>query len=383
MKKILIVMLMVLCASSLFADFRFSGKVKTVWSYDFESKQFSFKGRDKNANGEQAAANMTVKATGDFYSITLQGALYSRSAATEGIKARITLRGIKLLNEFDINPKVIKSFDIYIGNSIIRSNYVYADPLKHDDGSVQLLLATNYMNLPFGFEMAIGNFTLRTGMTIADAHEEYGFNVRGSFLDGAILAEAGYSYNSDTNEPSSKDRSGHKFEDGGNGSRFGTSAAIDIAKLAKKENLNVILSADAQLNLDNSDANAYYAAAVVKYKNWFAGFEYKYIPKTIEKWEAETKTYNKIAHARISAVEGKIQYTFDTKHTPVLFATAGYMFDRHDLESDYKDEGFLFGIGASITVKEMTVKVEYKYTDYEWAQFYGQSKLNFELNFSF
>ena len=382
MKKILIIILAILCATSAFADFKFTGKAKIVWAYDFNNGEFTASGRE----GE-AAANMTVRATGDFYSIVLQGALYSRSSATEGIRARITLRAIKLLEEFDIKFDKIKAFDLYAGNSIIRGNHVYADPFGHDDGSVQLLIATNYMYFPYGFELAIGDFTFKTGMTLAsdstthEKHQEFGFNLKGSFLNGALLAEAGFAYNNDTNEPTSKDRRGHKFEDGGNGRRFGTSFSVDVAKLAGSENLNAILSADAQLNLDNKDANAYYAAAVVKYKNWIGGFEYKYIPKTIEEWKEGNLP--KISRARITAVEGIIQYTFDTKHTPKIFVTAGYMLDRHDLDSEFKDSGLLFGIGASIKVKEMTVKVEYKNNDHEMSKHYGQNKLNFEINFSF
>ena len=374
MKKTLVIILIVLCAvTSLFAEFKFSGKAKIVWSYDFDNKEFTYSGRD----GE-AAANMTVRATGDFYSIVLQGPLYSRSSASEGIRARITLRAIKLLEEFDIKFDKIKTLDIYAGNSIIRGNHVYADPLGHDDGSVQLLIATNYANLPYGFELGTKTFTLKTGMTIADGHEEYGFNLKGSFLDGALLAEAGYAYNSDDHEPDSSDRSGHKFADGGNGNRIGTSFQIDIAKIAGSENWSTILSADAQLNLDNQDANAYYAAAVVKYKSWFAGFEYKYIPVTLEYKERPYKH-----NARLSGVEGKLQYSFDTKHSPVVFVTAGYMFDRTEFDYNVTDKGVLVGFGASIKVKEMTVKVDYKYTDYEWGKITGQSKLNFEINFSF
>jgi len=379
-KTFIIILTLLICTTALFAEFKFSGKAKIVWSYDFESKKFTYTGRD----GE-AAANMTVRANGDFYSIVLQGALYSRSSSTEGIRARITLKALKLLEEFDIKFDNLKSLDIYAGNSIIRGNHVYVDPLGHDDGSVQLLIATNYMNLPYGFEIATKTFTLKTGMTLADGHQEYGFNLKGNFCDGALLAEAGVAYNSDTNEPSSKDRSGHKFADGGNGHRFGTSFQIDIAKLAKSENLNVILSTDAQLNFDIPEANAYYAAAVVKYKNWFIGAEYKHIPVSLEYIETdakgkETTVYHK---ARVSGVEGKIQYTFDTKHSPVVFATAGYMFDRSQYDYDITHEGLLLGFGASIKVKEMTVKVDYRYTDYEWGKITGQSKLNFEINFSF
>ena len=385
MKKLLLTLLTILCATSAFADFKFTGKAKIVWAYDFNKSEFTASGREGTA-----AVNMSVRATGDFYSIALQGALYSRSSSEEGIRARITLRTIKLLEEFDIKFDKIKAFDLYAGNSIIRANHVYADPFAHDDGSVQLLIATNYMYFPYGFELVIDKLTIKTGMTLASdskthvKHQEFGFNLKGAFLDGALLAEAGFAYNNDTNEPSSKDRSGHKFEDGGNGRRFGTSFTLDIAKIAGSENLNAILSADAQLNFDNPDANAYYAAAVAKYKNWFAGFEYKYIPKSIEKLEEDGKTiHEQIKRARITAIEGIIQYTFDTKHTPKIFVTAGYILDRHDLDSDYKDSGLLFSVGASIKVKEMTVKVEYKHNDYELSKFYGQSKLNFEISFSF
>lgn len=378
MKKTLLIILAILCVTSAFADFKFTGKAKIVWAYDFNKGEFTASGRE----GE-AAVNMTVRASGDFYSITLQGPLFSRSTAYEGMKGRITLKAIKLLEEFDIKVDKIKSLDIYAGNSIIRANHVYADPFAHDDGSLQLLLATNSRYFPYGLELTVDNLTLKTGMTIASEHQEYGLNFKGSFLDGALVAEAGYAYNSDKEFKSetvngNNYRYGHKFSDGGNGRRFGTSVTVDIAKLAGSENLNAILSADAQLNLDYKRANAYYAAAVVKYKNWFAGFEYKYIPVELS-YEVAPKKHE----ARLSAVEGKIQYTFDTKHSPVLYATAGYILDRSELDFDKTDKGPLFSCGAKITIKDMTVKIEYKYTTFELDQFYGQSKLNFEINFSF
>lgn len=378
MKKTLIIILAILCATSAFADFKFTGKAKIVWAYDFATSQFTAKGRE----GE-AAVNMTVRASGDFYSIVLQGPLFSRSTAKEGMKGRITLKAVKLLEEFDIKLDKIKALDIYAGNSIIRANHVYADPFGHDDGSLQLLIATNSRYFPYGLELTVDNFTIKTGMTIASEHQEFGFNFKGSFLDGALLAEAGFAFNNDKEFKSetvncNEYRYGHKFSDGGNGKRVGTSFSVDIAKLAGSENLNAILSADAQLNLDYKRANAYYAAAVVKYKNWFAGFEYKYIPV-----ELSYNTLPKKHEARVSAVEGKIQYTFDTKHSPVLYATAGYVLDRSEYDYDYSDKGLLLSAGASIKVKEMTVKVEYKYTTFELDQFYGQNKLNFEINFSF
>ncbi len=384
MKKLLLILLTILCATSAFADFKFTGKAKIVWAYDFNKSEFTASGREGTA-----AVNMSVRASGDFYSITIMGPLFSRSTDKEGMKGRITLRAIKLLEEFDIKLDKIKALDIYAGNSIIRSNHVYADPFAHDDGSLQLLLATNSKYFPYGLELTVDNFTLKTGMTVAAEHQEYGFNIKGSFLDGALIAEAGYAFNNDTEFKKetvngNEYRYGHKFEDGDNGKRFGTSLSVDIAKLAGSEDLNAILSADAQLNFDNPDANAYYAAAVVKYKNWFGGFEYKYIPKSIDEWKENDVTIKKqIKRARVTAIEGIIQYTFDTKHTPKIFVTAGYILDRHDLDSDYKDSGLLFSIGASIKVKEMTVKVEYKHNDYELSKFYGQSKLNFEISFSF
>ena len=385
MKKTHVIFLILLCAlTSVFAEFKFTGGAKIVWSYDFNESKFTSSGREGSAS-----LNMTVRATGDFYSIVLQGPLYSRSTTEEGMKGRITLKAIKLLEEFDIKFDKIKSLDIYAGNSIIRSNHAYADPLKHDDGSMQLLIATNSRFFPYGAEIGIDDFTIKFGMTINSEHQEYGFNVKGKFLDGAVEAEAGYAFNNDKEFKKEKVdgneyRYGHKFEDGDNGHRVGTSFKVDVAKLANKDDLSVILSADVQLNLGYKEANAYYAAAVVKYQNWFGGVEYKYIPKTIDEWKVDNVVkHAKIEHARISAVEGKVQYTFDTKHSPVVFATAGYMFDRHDLESDYKDKGFLLGVGASIKVKEMTVKAEYKYSTYEWSKFYGQSKVNFEINFSF
>ena len=381
MKKILIIILMVLCAASVFADFKFSGGAKIVWSYDFKTGKFTSSGRDGNA-----AVNMVVKATGDFYSITLQGPLYSRSSTTEGINGRITLKAIKLLNEFDIEFETIKSLDIYAGNSVIRSNIAYADPMAHDDGSLKLLIATNTKYLPYGLELGLENLVIKTGMTLAAEHQEYGFNVLGKFFDGALVAEAGYAYNSETEEPAaSNDKTGHKFADGGNGNRIGTSFALDIAKLAGSEEWSTIVSADVQLNLDNKEANAYYAAGVVQYRNWFAGLEYKYTCAYIDDLKDTSGAVIQAGtkQARITGIEGKVRYTFDTKHKPTLYATAGYMLERKDLLSDYSDKGFMCSVGGTITVKEMTVKVEYRYAEHEWYTYPGSSKLNFEINFKF
>ena len=100
------------------------------------------------------------------------GALYSRSNDKEGINARITLKGKPLFKEAGIELNKLDQLDFLIGNQIIRSNKVYADPLAHDDGSVQLLLATNFRYLPAGIEFGTKNWTAKVAGTIIQDHEE-------------------------------------------------------------------------------------------------------------------------------------------------------------------------------------------------------------------
>lgn len=387
-KTILIILVLVLVIGSAFADVRFSGGAKAVWGYDFNNEEFTVSGRDKSATGV-AAANLMVKVVGDYFSFNFMGDIYSRSKDTEGINARITLRGKPLFKEAGIEFKTLEQLDFLVGNQIIRSNKVYADPLGHDDGSVQLLLATNSQYLPAGVEFGTKDWTVRIAGTIIKGHEEIGGNIRVKLFDGALWAEAGYAYNSDEKFDSAN-RLGHKFDDGGNGHRVGASASVDIAKLIGKDNLSIILSGDVQLNLndqnqaDNSNANAYFGALVLKTDRFFFGAEYRNIPRKIDEWaghiEDDTRT-------RISAVEGKVSYTFiENNLKPTLAATAGYMLSRKSLPGEpiaVDDKGFMCSASGQITVLGLNVKLGYTFQEFEPNRYYGTSKAFVELNFSF
>ncbi len=398
-KTILIILVLVMVIGSAFADVRFSGAAKVLWGYDFNNQEFTVSGRDYASIREtynygkiyntSAAANLTVKVVGDYFSFNFMGALYSRSNDKEGINARITLKGKTLLKEAGIELNKLDQLDFLIGNQIIRSNKVYADPLAHDDGSVQLLLATNFRYLPAGIEFGTKNWTAKVAGTIIKDHEEIGGNLRVKLFEGALWVEAGYSYNNDA-EFISTTRLGHKFDDGGNGHRFGASASVDIAKFLGMENKNIILSGDVQLNLndesqkENKNANAYFGAVVFKTEKFFFGAEYRNVPVKIDSWDGHI---NDDTRTRISAVEGKVSYTFvENNLKPTLAATAGYMLSRKSLPGEpiaVDDKGFMFSVSGQITVLGLNVKLGYTFREFEPNKYFGTSKAYFELNFKF
>ena len=381
-KTIAVILVFVLVIGAAFADFKFSGGAKVVWGYDFINNETTIGGRDLLSNGDTAAANLVFRVTGDYFSFNFGGALYSRSNGYEGINARITLRGKPLFKEAGIEITKLDQLDFLIGNQIIRANKVYADPLSRDDGAMQLLLATNSKYLPAGIELGTKNWTVKIGGSIKKDHEEIGGNLRLRLLDGAVWAEAGYAYNSDTTEPSSTNRIGHKFEDGGNGHRAGASFAVDIAKIIDKEDLNLVLSGDVQLNFDDKDANAYFAAAVVKKDSFIFGAEYRSLPKTVtddDKVKPKTKV-------RINAVEGKVSYKFtEAKLTPQLEATAGYVLSRKNIEGEAEldDKGLMWSASGSVTILGLTIKLGYSFREFEPDKYYGRSNAFLELNFKF
>ena len=391
-KTILIILVLVMVICSAFADVRFSGGAKVVWGFDFNTEAFYASGRDKtpvsSSTTTPAAANLRFRVTGDWFYFDFMGAIYSRSNDSEGINARATLKGKPLLKEAGIEINNLDQLDILIGNQIIRSNKVYADPLAHDDGSVQLLLATNFRYLPAGVEFGTKDWTVKIGGTVVTGHQEIGGNIRLRLFDGALWAEAGYAYNSDEKFDSPL-RCGHKYDDGGNGHRVGASASVDVAKFFGMENLGIILSGDVQLNLSdgtdlygNKNANAYYAAFVLKTDRFFLGAEYRDIPKTIEKVEDVTERIL----TRIKAVEGKASYTFiDNNLKPTLEASAGYMLSRKNLsgQPENNDNGFMCSAAGSITVLGLTVKLGYTYQKFEPGKVTGASRAYFELNFKF
>ena len=380
-KSILVVLLSVFIIGAVFADFRFNGGAKVVWGYDFAKQATTVSGRDGNA-----AANMILRVTGDYFSFNFGGTLYSRSSSSEGINARITLRGKPLFKEAGIEIEKLDQLDFLIGNQIIRANKVYADPLSRDDGAMQLMIATNSKYFPAGIELGTQDWTVKFGGSIITDHEEIGGNVRLKLLDGAIWAEAGYAYNSET-EYDKTNRLGHKFEDGGNGHRAGASFAVDIAKFIDKENMNLILSGDVQLNFDEPDANAYLVAAVFKKDSFFFGAEYRNVPKTIE--EVKDKDGKTIIiperDVRISAVEGKASYKFtEAKLTPQLEASLGYVFSRKSISDDFEDKGFIWTASGSVTILGLTVKLGYSHIFSSLNKYDDKSdKAYIELNFKF
>jgi len=373
-KTIAVILVFVLVIGAAFADFKFNGGAKVVWGYNFAKQETTVSGRDGNA-----AANMILRVTGDYFSFNFGGALYSRSSSTEGINARITLRGKPLFKEAGIEIEKLDQLDFLIGNQIIRSNKVYADPLSRDDGAMQLLIATNSKYFPAGIELGTKNWTVKFGGSIIKDHEEIGGNLRLQLLDGAVWVEAGYAYNSET-EYDKTNRLGHKFEDGGNGHRAGASFAVDIAKFIDKEDINLILSGDVQLNFSDSNANAYMVAAVFKKDSFFFGAEYRNVPKTIEKSDTELAR-----DVRISAVEGKASYKFtEAKLTPQLEASAGYVFSRKSISDDFEDKGFIWTASGSVTILGLTVKLGYTHSFCTLTKYDDKSdKAYIELNFKF
>jgi len=373
-KTIAVILVFVLVIGAAFADFKFNGGAKVVWGYNFAKQETTVSGRDGNA-----AANMILRVTGDYFSFNFGGALYSRSSSTEGINARITLRGKPLFKEAGIEIEKLDQLDFLIGNQIIRSNKVYADPLSRDDGAMQLLIATNSKYFPAGIELGTKNWTVKFGGSIIKDHEEIGGNLRLQLLDGAVWVEAGYAYNSET-EYDKTNRLGHKFEDGGNGHRAGASFAVDIAKFIDKEDINLILSGDVQLNFSDSNANAYMVAAVFKKDSFFFGAEYRNVPKTIEKSDTELAR-----DVRISAVEGKASYKFtEAKLTPQLEASAGYVFSRKSISDDFEDKGFIWTASGSVTILGLTVKLGYSHIFSSLNKYDDKSdKAYIELNFKF
>ena len=373
-KTIAVILVFVLVIGAAFADFKFNGGAKVVWGYNFAKQETTVSGRDGNA-----AANMILRVTGDYFSFNFGGALYSRSSSTEGINARITLRGKPLFKEAGIEIEKLDQLDFLIGNQIIRSNKVYADPLSRDDGTMQLLIATNSKYFPAGIELGTKNWTVKFGGSIIKDHEEIGGNLRLQLLDGAVWVEAGYAYNSET-EYDKTNRLGHKFEDGGNGHRAGASFAVDIAKFIDKEDINLILSGDVQLNFSDSNANAYMVAAVFKKDSFFFGAEYRNVPKTIEKSDTELAR-----DVRISAVEGKASYKFtEAKLTPQLEASAGYVFSRKSISDDFEDKGFIWTASGSVTILGLTVKLGYTHSFCTLTKYDDKSdKAYIELNFKF
>ena len=380
-KTVLVILLSVFIIGAVFADFKFNGGAKVVWGYDFANNKTTVSGRDGNA-----AANMILRVTGDYFSFNFGGTLYSRSNSSEGINARITLRGKPLFKEAGIEIEKLDQLDFLIGNQIIRANKVYADPLSRDDGAMQLMIATNSKYFPAGIELGTQDWTVKFGGSIITDHEEIGGNVRLKLLDGAIWAEAGYAYNSET-EYDKTNRLGHKFEDGGNGHRAGASFAVDIAKFIDKENMNLILSGDVQLNFDEPDANAYLVAAVFKKDSFFFGAEYRNVPKTIE--EVKDKDGKTIIiperDVRISAVEGKASYKFtEAKLTPQLEASLGYVFSRKSISDDFEDKGFIWTASGSVTILGLTVKLGYSHIFSSLNKYDDKSdKAYIELNFKF
>ena len=377
-KTIAVILVFVLVIGSVFADFKFNGGAKVVWGYDFVKKATTVGGRENNG---YPAANMVLRVTGDYFSFNFGGALYSRSNNTEGINARITLKGKPLFKEAGIEIEKLDQLDFLIGNQIIRANKVYADPLSRDDGAMQLLIATNSMYLPAGVELGTKDWTVKLGGSIFKEHEEIGGNLRLILLDGAVLVEAGYAYNSDTTY-NKENRLGHKFEDGGNGHRAGASFAVDIAKFINKEDLNLVLSGDIQLNFSESDSNAYLVAAVVKKDSFFFGAEYRSLPKTVRD-DDKVKPNIKV---RINSVEGKVSYKFtEAKLTPQLEATAGYVLSRKNIEGEAEldNKGLMWSASGSITILGLTVKLGYTFRTFEPDKYYGTSNAFLELNFKF
>lgn len=378
-KTIAVILVFVLVIGAAFADFKFSGGAKVVWGYDFEKNETTVGGRDKTAESYKTAANMVLRVTGDYFSFNFGGALYSRSNANEGINARITLRGKPLFKEAGIEIEKLDQLDFLIGNQIIRANKVYADPLSRDDGAMQLLIATNSIYLPAGVEVGTKDWTLKYGGSIFKDHEEIGGNLRLRLLDGALLVEAGYAYNSDTAFIKDK-RLGHKFEDGGNGHRAGASFAVDIAKFIDKDDMNIILSGDTQLNFDDPDANAYMVAAVFKKDSFFFGAEYRNVPKEMEDGLKEK--------VRISAFEGKASYKFtEAKLTPQLEASAGYVFSRKSITNDCDIEnsnGLIWSASGSVTILGLTIKLGYSHAFSSLTKYNEKIENAYiELNFKF
>jgi len=378
-KTIAVILVFVLVIGAAFADFKFNGGAKVVWGYDFAKQETTVSGRDGNA-----AANMILRVTGDYFSFNFGGALYSRSSSTEGISARITLRGKPLFKEAGIEIEKLDQLDFLIGNQIIRANKVYADPLSRDDGAMQLLIATNSKYFPAGIELGTKDWTVKFGGSIIKDHEEIGGNLRLKLLDGAVWVEAGYAYNSET-EFDKTNRLGHKFEDGGNGHRAGASFAVDIAKFIDKENLNLILSGDVQLNFDDKDANAYMVAAVFKKDSFSFGAEYRYVPKTIEEVKEGKTVIIPERNVKISAVEGKVSYTFtEEKLKPQLEASAGYVFSRKSISDDFEDKGFIWTASGSVTILGLTVKLGYSHVFSSLNKYDDKAdKAYIELNFKF
>ena len=377
-KSIIVFLLLVLVIGSVFAEFKFNGGAKVTWGYDFSKNETTVGGREK----DNKAANLVFRVTGDYFYFNFGGTLYSRSTSSEGVNARITLKGKPLFKEAGIEIKKLDQLDFLIGNQVIRGNKVYADPLSRDDGAMQLLIATNSMFLPAGVEFGTTEWTAKVGGTIIKDHEEVGGNLRLKLLDGAVWVEAGYAYNSETQYYSSKFTYGHKFDDGGNGHRAGASFAVDIAKFIDKEDLNLILSGDIQLNFKDPDANAYLAAAAVQKDSFFFGAEFRSIPKTVN----DDDNIKPKIRVRINAVEGKVSYKFtEAKLTPALEATAGYMFSRKNVEGEAEldDKGLMCSAGASITILGLTIKLGYTFKEFEPDKYYGTSNAYLELNFKF
>lgn len=378
-KTVLVILLSVLVIGAVFADFRFNGGAKVVWGYDFAKQATTVSGRDGNA-----AANMILRVTGDYFSFNFGGTLYSRSSSSEGINARITLKGKPLFKEAGIEIEKLDQLDFLIGNQIIRANKVYADPLSRDDGAMQLMIATNSKYFPAGIELGTQDWTVKFGGSIIKDHEEIGGNLRLKLLDGAVWVEAGYAYNSET-EYDKTNRLGHKFEDGGNGHRAGASFAVDIAKFIDKEDMNIILSGDVQLNFNDSDANAYMVAAVFRKDSFSFGAEYRNVPKTIEEVTKDKKIIIPQRDVRVSAVEGKASYKFtEAKLTPQLEASAGYVFSRKSISDDFEDKGFIWTASGSVTILGLTVKLGYTHSFSSLNKYDDKSdKAYIELNFKF
>ena len=92
-------------------------------------------------------------------------------------------------------------------------------------------------------------------------------------------------------------------------------------------------------------------------------------------------------NARISAVEGKVSYTFvENNLKPTLAATAGYMLSRKSLPGEpiaVDDKGFMFSVSGQITVLGLNVKLGYTFREFEPNKYFGTSKAYIELNFKF
>ena len=300
MKKGIIVLLVaVLAISTVFAgDFKFTGKAQVGYTVSLDDGSVTPYGRDK-----LNASRINLAVSGDWYSISLRGAMYSRTSSSEGMAATINVDMVKLLATEDIDLPV--SLKLAIGNQSITSGSVYADP--EGNGDDYIAFATTRTNLPMGITVGYSDYTVMGGL---DFKGNWGVQATGAVADKAVKAQAAIAGTADSKLSAD------------------ASAYVNIAKLADMD-IALDVSGYGKFDFEDSSKNMYIGAVTTSIEGIGVSAEFA-------------------SKAGVNSIYAGVDYKFaDVKFTPYVYASTRQYLDDAD-KSYYTVGGEIYCGGASV-----------------------------------